>query len=203
MPEQLRLHLERYPGPGSIDWSSHAVWATLTDDGQALIGTGGEPPHAMPDRPLALLSITADAALAAPRASGILACTVDLPWPERWLLRVDRIALGAGSITPRHRHAGPGIRLLVAGRLDAMVGRQRFPVTPGQAWLETPTDDIIGRADPVLGAVFHRFVILPPDLIGGATSFIARSAAAGDPTAAPFAREQHILAERILPPQGP
>ncbi len=79
-----------------------------------------------------------------------------------------------------------------------MVGDQRFMVRAGEAWLERPTDDIIGRADPHLGAVFHRFVILPPALAGGHASFIPCRPEAGDPTDAPFKREQAILAQTVV-----
>lgn len=201
MTEHLRLHLKRYERARAIDWSGHAVWALITDDGRALIGTGSDRPD-LDDQPVLLLSIAISAPLAALARSGLYACSVDAPRPDGWLLRVDRITLGAGSITPRHRHAGPGIRYLAQGEIDAMVGRQRFLVRPGQAWLERPEDDIIGRAHPTQGAVFHRFVILPPSLRGGTTSFIPRPAEPTDPKDAPFERDQSILAERVLAGNG-
>lgn len=193
MAERLRLELYRHAGPAD---PLPEIWAVLMADGTAAIGRGDEPLPATGVR--FVLRIVPEAGLAALPHPGLLTCTVELGWTGRWLLRVDRIALAAGSITPRHRHQGPGIRLLEHGAVDAMVGNQRFMVRAGEAWLERPTDDIIGRADPELGAAFHRFVILPPALAGGHTSFIPCAPEPGDPTDAPFEREQVILAEAVV-----
>lgn len=193
MAEHLLLQLDRYKRP--ID-PAPEIWAALMADGTALIGKGDEP---LPKRDVRfVLAIAPHASLATMPRPGLLACTVELTWTGCWLLRVDRIALTAGSITPRHRHQGPGIRLLYRGAVDAMVGDQRFMVHAGQAWLERPEDDIVGRADPKLGAAFHRFVILPPALAGGHTSYIPCEPEPGDPTDAPFEREQVILAEEAF-----
>ena len=165
-------------------------------DGTALIGKADEP---LPECGVRfVLAIARHASLVSLSRPGLLACTVELGWAGSWLLRVDRIALTAGSITPRHRHQGPGIRLLERGAVDAMIGDQRFMVHANQAWLERSKDDIIGRADPKLGAVFHRFVILPPALVGGHTSFIPCEPGLNDPNDAPFEREQVILAQAVF-----
>lgn len=189
MGEKLGLHLSR-----GDELKAPPIWAALMADGSALIGQDAS----LPRGARYVLVITRNVGLAALPAPGILACKVTLPWTGGFLLRVDRIALAAGSITPRHRHQGPGIRLLESGKVDAMVGEVRFWVRPGEAWLERPLDDIIGRADPIEGAVFHRFVILPPALAGGRTSFVACEPEPGDPTDAPFEREQVILVERVF-----
>jgi hypothetical protein len=193
MAEHLRLQLDRYKGP--IE-PTPEIWAALMADGTALIGKDDEP---LPESDVRfVLAIARHANLVSLSRPGLLACTVEFAWTGGWLLRVDHIALTAGSITPRHRHRGPGIRLMGRGAVDAMVGDQRFLVHAGQAWLERLNDDIVGRADPTLGAAFHRFVILPPALAGGHTSYIACEPEPCDPTNAPFEREQVVLAEEVF-----
>lgn len=61
------------------------------------------------------------------------------------VLRADRIDFPAGGVTPKHGHAGPGIRRLLHGRLSAEIGEKVFRVDPGQAWFEAGPDPVVGR----------------------------------------------------------
>ncbi|HEX6144473.1 MAG TPA: hypothetical protein VFZ01_17270 [Geminicoccaceae bacterium] len=196
--ETIRLHLSAREGDvptGPVDCDALVMTSPA---GETWIGRRGKrgPPR-LAGR-IFVLAIDLNGSLAGPDTSGILSCSVAPPTDRRVLLRVDRILLKAGSITPRHRHLGPGIRLLTAGALDAMVGCRRFPVRPGEAWLEAVDDDIIGRVVGEEPASFIRFVLLPPELDGGRSSFVAVAPRKGDPEDAPFEREQTILAEALL-----
>ena len=194
----IRLHLGAREGDvptGPVDGDALVVTSAA---GETWIGRRGERGPPARDGRFFVLAIDLNASLADPASCGILSCSVAPPTDGRVLLRVDRILLKAGSITPRHRHLGPGIRLLTAGALDAMVGARRFPARPGEAWLETVDDDIIGRVVGEGSASFIRFVLLPPGLEGGRSSFVAVPPREGDPEDAPFEREQAILAEALL-----
>lgn len=198
--ETIQLHLsERRLAPGdTLGPVASAALVAASERDEAWIGRPGEGFRAARGGRYLVLAIDAGASLAGPATSGILSCVVPPPDGPQVLLRVDRIDLRAGSVTPRHRHVGPGIRLLTEGALDAMVGIRRFPVRPGQAWLETIEDDIIGRVVGDGPASFIRFVLLPPELEGGRSSFVAVPPQAEDPKDAPFERDQIILAEALL-----
>jgi quercetin dioxygenase-like cupin family protein len=61
------------------------------------------------------------------------------------VLRADRVDFPAGGVTPRHGHAGPGIRRLLHGRLSAEIGAEAFRIDPGRAWFEAGPDPVVGR----------------------------------------------------------
>lgn len=61
------------------------------------------------------------------------------------LLRADRIDFPPGGETPKHGHAGPGIRRLLHGRLSAEIGDHTFRIDPGRAWFEAGPDPVVGR----------------------------------------------------------
>jgi hypothetical protein len=176
------------PAPGTL------LWVSVSEALEVEAGRGGDPVPGEAGGEAALFRVRRGAELAASGEVPLFASRLDLDLEVHSVLRVDHIRLGAGMVTPRHRHAGPGIRFLVAGGLDAMVGARRYPVRAGEAWLETVEDDVIGRAGPA-GAAFLRFVLLPAALAGGQSSFIGVPSLPGDPDPSGFAREQTILAE--------
>ena len=85
---------------------------------------------------------------------------------HRCLLRFDRVDSPPGGETPRHTHAGPGLRRLVAGRIEAEIGRDRFEIMPDEVWFERGPDPVIGRSVGDVPASFVRLLVLPPDLRG-------------------------------------
>lgn len=92
------------------------------------------------------------------------------------LLRADRIVSPSGAATPRHTHRGPGIRRLLYGRLLAEMGDDLDRIEPGQPWFETGKDPIVGTNISDGDSAFVRVMVLPIELQGGKTSFIAASA---------------------------
>ena len=91
------------------------------------------------------------------------------------LLRADRIESPAGAATPRHTHRGPGIRRLLYGRLLAEMGDDLERIEPGQPWFETGKDPIVGTNISGGNSAFVRVMVLPLELQGGKTSFVAAS----------------------------
>ena len=91
--------------------------------------------------------------------------SIDVGEGER-LIRFDRVDFPPGGVTAKHTHAGPGLRRLLAGRLDAEIGEERFTLRPGECWLERGPDPVIGRSSHGDPASFLRLVVLPPDYRG-------------------------------------
>ncbi|WP_337876182.1 hypothetical protein [Elioraea sp.] len=84
------------------------------------------------------------------------------------LLRADRVDFPAGAVTPRHGHAGPGIRRLLAGRLFAEIGDAHRRIDPGEAWFESGAEPVVGR-NLAPASAFLRCMVLDPDLAGRPT----------------------------------
>lgn len=117
--------------------------------------------------------------------------------PGPYLLRADRIESPAGSVTPRHRHHGPGLRRLLYGRILGEIGDGFERIDPGHAWFETGTDPVIGTNVHAGPSAFVRVMVLPPQLAGGATSFVATDAAeARKPRAVQNRIFQEIIVEK-------
>lgn len=85
-----------------------------------------------------------------------------------FVLRMDRVDFPPEGATPKHGHAGPGIRRLLSGRLLAEVGGEAHRIDPGGAWYETGTDPVIGRV-MAPGSAFIRCMVLDVELLGRPT----------------------------------
>ncbi len=84
------------------------------------------------------------------------------------VLRADRVDFPPDAVTPRHGHAGPGIRRLLHGRLSAAIGEEVHRIDPGQAWFETGHDPVVGR-NLAPASAFVRGMALDPVLHGKPT----------------------------------
>src|SRR5215204_5439827 len=111
------------------------------------------------------------------------------------LLRADRIESPAGAATPRHTHRGPGIRRLLYGRLLAEMGDDLERIEPGQPWFETGKDPIVGTNMSAGNSAFVRVMILPVELHGGKTSFVATSS---DEAAKPRMVTSRLFCEFVI-----
>ena len=109
-------------------------------------------------------------ALAAPEehARLILAHPLERDPRAPFVLRMDRVDFPPEGATPKHGHAGPGIRRLLSGRLLAEVGEEAHRIDPGSAWFETGHDPVIGRV-MAPGSAFIRCMVLDQDLLGRPT----------------------------------
>jgi hypothetical protein len=95
-----------------------------------------------------------------------LAAEIALPEADGYLLRADRVDFPLGAITPKHTHAGPGIRCLLSGWVDAEIGDRRATYRAGEAWLERGPDPVIGRPSATEPTAFVRVMVLPRALLG-------------------------------------
>lgn len=101
------------------------------------------------------------------------------------LLRADRVDFPQGAVTPRHGHAGPGIRRLLAGRLLAEIGDTHRRIDAGEAWFESGEDPVVGR-NIALASAFFRCIVLDPDLLGRPTFRPASADDAAKPRAVAY-----------------
>ncbi|ODT66642.1 MAG: hypothetical protein ABS75_26585 [Pelagibacterium sp. SCN 63-23] len=92
------------------------------------------------------------------------------------ILRADRVESNPGAATPLHGHRGPGIRRLLKGQLRAYIGENIERIDTGTAWFETGTDWVIGKNIHDSASAFVRVMILPAELAGGTSSFVAANA---------------------------
>ncbi|WP_372622809.1 hypothetical protein [Falsiroseomonas sp.] len=108
--------------------------------------------------------------LAAPEeyARLILAHPLQRDAAAPFVLRMDRVDFPPEGATPKHGHAGPGIRRLLGGRLLAEVGEAAHRIDAGDAWFETGFDPVIGRA-LLPGSAFIRCMVLDAELHGRPT----------------------------------
>lgn len=101
------------------------------------------------------------------------------------ILRADQVVSEAGAVTPAHRHRGPGIRRLERGLLQAEVGDAVDRIAAGGAWFETGHETVVGTNISGGTNRFVRVMLLPAELAGGLSSFLAASPAeAAKPRAA-------------------
>lgn len=84
------------------------------------------------------------------------------------LLRADRVDFPPGAVTPRHGHAGPGIRRLLNGRLFAEIGESHRRIDAGEAWFESGAEPVVGH-NLAPASAFIRCMVLDPDLLGRPT----------------------------------
>lgn len=112
-----------------------------------------------------------------------------------YMLRADRVASNPGAETPLHGHRGPGIRRLLTGRIRATIGGNVERIAAGQAWFETGRDWVIGRNISDGENVFVRVMVLPAELKGGVSSFVAATPQEGQ---RPRAVSYRLYGERDL-----
>lgn len=159
--------------------------------GEALITSGGSRQHVLAEEglfPSAGDSVTASEGAwlfevseeDAARRDGAFTPVLSrrtAPLSAPLIVRVDRIDQPAGMTTPSHHHRGPGIRRLLTGRLLAEVGDHVDLITPGQAWFESGQEPVVGTNLNDGTNTFIRLMILPAELEGGQSSFVATTPA--------------------------
>lgn len=197
------------PGSDGVALSGPARWFVYAPSGGLIVETDAAARAVAPDdglfveRPSRLTGtakawVYEVAPVGAPFLAGgeivrsqVLRPTFD--WPR--VLRADRIESPPGAVTPRHGHRGPGMRRLVYGRLLAEIGDTVERIEAGHAWFETGADMVVGTNTGGGNAAFVRVMLLPIELEGGKSSFMA----ANDIEAAkPRAVSSRLFGEIIL-----
>ncbi len=102
------------------------------------------------------------------RATLILSHALPRDPTQPFVLRLDRVDFSENGVTPKHGHAGPGIRRLVSGLLLAELGEEARRILPGQAWHETGAEPVVGRV-LAPGTAFIRAMVLDAALLGQPT----------------------------------
>src|SRR5919198_3520270 len=91
------------------------------------------------------------------------------PGPGEWLLRCDRVDFPPGGVAYRHTHPGPGVRVLLRGRIriDTQGGSREYG--PLDSWYETGPDPVFATASETEETGFVRVMLLPAEWAGKRT----------------------------------
>jgi quercetin dioxygenase-like cupin family protein len=91
------------------------------------------------------------------------------PGPGAWLLRCDRVDFPAGGIAYRHTHPGPGIRVLLKGRIRIETKGESHEYGPFESWYEAGPDPVYAAASETEESAFVRVLLLPREWEGKRT----------------------------------
>ena len=83
------------------------------------------------------------------------------PGPGEWILRCDRVEFPAGSVAYRHTHPGPGIRVLLNGRIRIDTDGESHEYGPGEWWYESGPEPVFAAASETEETGFVRVMVLP------------------------------------------
>jgi len=83
------------------------------------------------------------------------------PGPGEWLLRCDRVDFPPGGVAYTHTHPGPGIRVLLRGRIRIETKGESHEYGPFEWWYETGPDPVFAAASESEETGFVRVMLLP------------------------------------------
>ena len=86
-----------------------------------------------------------------------------------WLLRCDRVDFPPGGIAYLHTHPGPGLRVLLAGRIRIETLGMSHEYGPFEWWYETGPDPVLATASESEETAFVRVLVLPREWEGKRT----------------------------------
>ena len=88
---------------------------------------------------------------------------------EPTVVRCDRVDFPPGSVAHLHTHPGPGLRVLLAGRIriDTQGGSHEYG--PFEWWYETGPDPVFAAASATVPTAFVRVLVLPAEWAGKRT----------------------------------
>ena len=95
-----------------------------------------------------------------------LEAEINLDIEDKYVIRCDRVDFPLGGIAYTHTHKGPGIRYLLSGSLDVMVGGITSHMAPKQAWFETGPEHVYAVASETCSTSFVRVMVLPNSIKG-------------------------------------
>jgi quercetin dioxygenase-like cupin family protein len=91
------------------------------------------------------------------------------PGPGDWLLRCDRVDFPPGGIAYLHTHPGPGIRVLLHGRVRIVTGSETHEYGPFESWYEDGGEPVLAVASDTEETSFVRVMLLPREWEGKRT----------------------------------
>jgi quercetin dioxygenase-like cupin family protein len=90
--------------------------------------------------------------------------------PEgEWLLRADRVDFPPGGVAHLHTHPGPGLRVLLQGRIRIDTQGTSHEYGPFEWWYETGPDPVYAVASDTEETAFVRVMVLPREWEGKRT----------------------------------
>ena len=91
------------------------------------------------------------------------------PQDGDWLVRCDRVDFPPGSVAHLHTHPGPGLRVLLKGRIRIETEGSSREYGPFQWWYETGPDPVFAAASESEATAFVRVLVLPREWEGKRT----------------------------------
>jgi quercetin dioxygenase-like cupin family protein len=92
----------------------------------------------------------------------------DRPAGDR-LLRCDRVDFPPGGVAYLHTHPGPGLRVLLHGRIRIETQGASHEYGPFEWWYETGPDPVFAAASETERTAFVRVLVLPVESEGKRT----------------------------------
>jgi quercetin dioxygenase-like cupin family protein len=89
--------------------------------------------------------------------------------PRGSLLRCDRVDFPPGGVAYLHTHPGPGLRVLLAGRIRIDTQGESHEYGPFEWWYETGPDPVFAAASEAEPTAFVRVLVLPAEWGGKRT----------------------------------
>jgi quercetin dioxygenase-like cupin family protein len=88
---------------------------------------------------------------------------------EASLLRCDRVDFPPGGVAYLHTHPGPGLRVLLTGRIRIETQGASHEYGPFEWWYETGPDPVFAAASETEPTAFVRVLVLPIEWEGKRT----------------------------------
>ena len=85
------------------------------------------------------------------------------------VLRCDRVDFPPGGVAYRHTHPGPGLRVLLKGRIRIETQGTAHEYGPLEWWYETGPDPVYAAASETEETAFVRVLVLPAEWAGKRT----------------------------------
>ncbi len=114
--------------------------------------------------------------------------------PGDTLVRCDRVEFPPGSVAHLHTHPGPGLRVLLKGRIRIDTEGSSREYGPFEWWYETGHDPVFAAASESEETAFVRVLVLPREWEGRRT--ISYVDPADDDK--PKLQRAHVYFERAL-----
>jgi len=86
-----------------------------------------------------------------------------------WLVRCDRVDFPPGGVAYLHTHPGPGLRVLLKGRIRIETEGAAHEYGPFESWYETGPDPVYAAASADADTAFVRVLVLPQEWAGKRT----------------------------------
>ena len=86
-----------------------------------------------------------------------------------WLLRCDRVDFPPGGVAYLHTHPGPGLRVLLKGRIRIETNGEAHEYGPLEWWYEAGPDPVYAAGSDTEETAFVRVLVLPAEWAGKRT----------------------------------